>query len=76
MDGIREALLAKFGKVPLLDTYRQMAIRHQKAKHWDDAIWWAKRGLSLYGQQAARPDAVDDLEKRVAGYETKLSQQK
>jgi hypothetical protein len=75
MDGIRDALLAKFGRVPLLDTYRQMAIRHQKATNWNAAIWWAKRGLSLYGQQAARPEAVEDLEKRVAAYETKLSKQ-
>jgi tetratricopeptide (TPR) repeat protein len=75
MDDIREALWAKFGRVPLLDTYRQMAIRHQKAKNWDAAIWWAKRGLNLYGQQAARPEAVEDLEKRVAAYETKLSKQ-
>jgi hypothetical protein len=75
MDGIREALWAKFGRVPLLDTYRQMAIRHQKVKNWNAAIWWAKRGLNLYGQQAARPEAVEDLEKHVAAYETKLSKQ-
>jgi hypothetical protein len=34
MDGIRDALLAKFGEVPVLDTYRQMAIRQQKVKDW------------------------------------------
>jgi len=61
MDGIREALFAKFGKIPLLDTYRQMAIRQQKAKNWTEAIRWARRGLSLYGQDAARSEAVDDL---------------
>jgi hypothetical protein len=33
MDGIREALPTKFGKLPLLDTYRQMAVRHQKARN-------------------------------------------
>jgi hypothetical protein len=33
MDGIRETLFEKFGKVPLLDTYRQMAVRQQKAKN-------------------------------------------
>ena len=32
MSGIRDALQAKFGKVPLLDTYRQMSVRQQKAK--------------------------------------------
>lgn len=73
MDGIRDALLAKFGKVPLLETYRQMAIRQQKAKRWPDAIWWAERGLALYARSAARPDAVDDLEKRIAAYRAKLS---
>jgi hypothetical protein len=75
MDDIRDALLAKFGKVPLLDTYRQMAVRQQKAKNWAQAIWWAERGLSLYGQNAARPEAVDDLEKRVAAYHAKLSKE-
>lgn len=73
MNGIRNALLAKFGKVPLLDTYRQMAVRQQKAKNWKGAIWWAERGLTLYGQDAARPEAVEDLEKRVAAYRAKLS---
>jgi HIRAN domain len=61
MDGIRDALLQKFGKVPLLETYRQMAIRHQKAKDWAAALRWAERGLQLYGQNAARPEAVEDL---------------
>jgi hypothetical protein len=75
MDGIREALFGKFGKIPLLDTYRQMAIRQQRAKNWTEAIRWAKRGLSLYGQDAARSEAVDDLKKRIAAYEAKLSKQ-
>jgi hypothetical protein len=73
MDGIRDALLAKFGKVPLLDTYRQMAVRQQKAKNWPAAIWWAQRGLDLYGPNAARPEAVDDLQNRVGAYRAKLS---
>jgi hypothetical protein len=45
MDGVRAALLAKFGKVPVLETYRQMAIRRQKVKDWQQAIWWVERGL-------------------------------
>jgi hypothetical protein len=61
MDGIRNALLAKFGKVPLLETYRQMAIRQQKAKEWSEVPWWAERGLALYAQSAAHPEAVNDL---------------
>jgi hypothetical protein len=73
MNDIRDALLAKFGNVPLLARYRQMAIRQQKARNWAAAIWWAERGLSLYGENAARPEALDDLDKRVAAYRAKLS---
>jgi len=73
MDGIRDALLAKFGKVPLLDTYRQMSVRQQKAKNWQQALRWAERGLSLYGRHAARPEAVEDLEKRAAAYRARLT---
>lgn len=73
MDGIREGLLAKFGKVPVLDTYRQMAIRQQKAKDWAQAIWWAQRGLALYADHAARPEATDDLRQRLAAYQAKLT---
>lgn len=72
MDDITDALLAKFGKIPLLETYRQMAIRKQEAKKWPDAIWWAERGLALYAQGAALSEAVEDLEKRVAAYRAKL----
>jgi hypothetical protein len=73
MDGIRDALLAKFGEVPVLETYRQMAIRQQKVKNWQRAIWWAERGLALYGEQAARPESVDDLRNRLVAYQTKLT---
>jgi len=73
MDGIRDALLSKFGKVPLLETYRQMAVRQQKARNWTEALRWAERGLALYGDKAARPEAVDDLKKRVAAYSAKLN---
>jgi HIRAN domain len=64
MDGICEAFMAKWGKIPLLDTYRQMAIRQQRLKDWRACKWWAERGLALYGQQAAREEAVEDLIKR------------
>jgi hypothetical protein len=70
MDGIRNALLAKFGRVPILETYRQMAIRQQKVKDWQRAIWWAERGLALYGEQAARTESVDDLRNRLVAYQT------
>lgn len=61
---ICEKFKAKWGKVPLLDTYRQMAIRQQKQKNWNACLWWAERGLSLYGNDAARDEAVEDLTKR------------
>jgi hypothetical protein len=72
MDVIRPALLAKFHVVPLLETYTQMAIRQQKAKSWEQALWWARRGISLYGSQAARPEALTDLRNRVEAYIRKL----
>jgi hypothetical protein len=35
MDGIRAAFMAKWGRLPVLETYRQMAIRQQKARNFD-----------------------------------------
>jgi HIRAN domain/Zinc finger found in FPG and IleRS len=64
MESICAAFMAKWGKIPLLDTYRQMAIRQQKKKDWQACKWWAERGLALYGQRAAREEAVEDLIKR------------
>lgn len=64
MESICEAFVAKWEKIPLLDTYRQMAIRQQKKKDWEACRWWAERGLALYGQRAAREEAVEDLIKR------------
>lgn len=64
MEGICAAFMAKWGKIPLLDTYRQMAIRQQKLKDWQTCQWWVERGLALYGQRAAREEAVEDLIKR------------
>jgi hypothetical protein len=71
MGRIRSACLAYWGKVPVLDTYRQMAIRQQKQHDYGQALWWAERGIALYGDEAARPEAVDDLRKRAASYRTK-----
>jgi hypothetical protein len=64
METICEAFRKKWAKVPLLETYRQMAIRQQKQKNWRACLWWAERGLYLYGNNAAREDAVEDLLKR------------
>lgn len=72
MDVIRAALYEKFQLVPLLETYAQMAIRQQKSKNWENALWWARRGISLYGSDAARPEAVTDLKNRVEAYARKL----
>lgn len=66
MELICAAFVEKWGKVPLLETYRQMAIRQQKRRDWPAVVWWATRGLELYGTAAARSDAVDDLLKRRA----------
>jgi hypothetical protein len=75
MDGIRAAMVAKWGQVPVLETYRQMAIRQQKAKNFEQALWWAERGLALYAGDCARPEAVDDLQQRAASYRAKLHPQ-
>jgi Double zinc ribbon len=47
METICEAFRKKWAKVPLLQTYRQMAIRQEKEKNWRACLWWAERGLYL-----------------------------
>lgn len=64
MGTIRPALLSKFGVIPLIDMYRQAAVRCQKARDWEPVRVWAERGLTVYGADAARPEAVADLHKR------------
>ena len=64
MEAICAAFLQKWGAIPLLETYRQMAIRQSKRKDWQQVLWWAERGLAVYGSAAARQEAVEDLEKR------------
>jgi hypothetical protein len=64
MQQICAAFMAKWGKIPLLDTYRQMAVRQQKKKDWRACQWWAERGLALYADHGAREEAVEDLIKR------------
>lgn len=66
MVAIRPALFEKFGKIPLIDTYRQAAVRCQKARDWEAMRDWTERGIKVYGDQAARQDAVEDLHKRLA----------
>jgi hypothetical protein len=72
MDGIRQACIEKWGELPQLDTYRQMAIRQAKAHDYRQALWWAERGLSIYGSDCARPEYVEDLRERAARYRAKL----
>lgn len=67
MVSIRPALLEKFGKIPVIGMYRQAVIRFQRAKDWPMMVTWAERGISVYGGQAARPEVVEDLHKRL-GY--------
>jgi hypothetical protein len=43
MHTICEAFRAKWAKLPLLETYKQMAIRQQKRKDWQACLWWAER---------------------------------
>lgn len=73
MEVIRPALLEKFGQIPLVDVFRQAAIRCQKAHDWPAAARWAERGLSFYGTDAARPEAVDDLHKRLSHAQAKMA---
>jgi hypothetical protein len=75
MDGIRAAFMAKWGQVPVLELYRQMAIRQQKAKNFEQALWWAERGIAIYGTDCARPEAVQDLQKRADSFRGKLNPQ-
>jgi hypothetical protein len=72
MATIRAALHSKFRSVPLLETYRQQCIRQQKAKDYHRGLWWAERGLALYGNEAHSPDWTDDLKKRAAWFHAKL----
>lgn len=73
MDRILPALVEKFSVVPLLGTYRQAAIRHQKAKDYAEALRWAERGIALYGDKPAKQEMLADLQKRAASYRAKLA---
>ncbi len=66
MDSLRPVFIAKWGKIPLLETYRQMTIRQQKAGNYPQALWWAERGIVIYGNDSARTEFVEDLQHRAA----------
>ncbi len=67
------ALVELVGGVPLLDLYRQAAVRHQHAKNWEEALWWAQRGLTLYGDRALNPEWPDYLANRANRYQAELT---
>lgn len=73
MQPIRDAFIAKWSMIPWLHTYKQMCIRLAKAKEFEQALWWAERGIAVYGENAGRPDAVEDLRKRAETYRGKLA---
>jgi hypothetical protein len=63
---IRPALLDKFGVMPVIDMFRQAAVRCQKARDWQAVRDGAQRGISVYGDDAARPEARVDPGLRAA----------
>ena len=65
-------IVKAFGDLPLLEVYKQAAVRHQKAGNWQEALRWADAGVAMYGDQASRPEFREDLEKRAARYREKL----
>lgn len=71
-DSIRDALMSKWGKLPLLQTYRQAGIRHSKAGNLAGTVDWCERGIVMYGDDAFSQDWVVDLEKRSAQAQTRL----
>lgn len=73
MELIRSALVDKLGKVPMLETYRQMCIRQHKAQDWEAGLRWAERGLALYGSEAANGEWVTDLATRAMKFREKLA---
>ena len=68
MDTVRSALTADFGGVPFLELYRQAAVRHQHAHDYETALWWAERGLAIYGELALNVEWTDDLMRRAEKY--------
>lgn len=73
MGTIRPALIKTFGGLPLLEVYKQAAIRHQKAHEWTTALWWTQRGIEVYGNDAINAEVVEDLTRRSQNYAAKLA---
>lgn len=73
MPVIRPALIKVFDGLPLIEMYKQAAIRWQKARDWQAALRWAEAGLQVYGTEALQQEFVDDLVRRAAAYREKLT---
>lgn len=73
MTAIRPALMEKFGRIPLLETYKQACIRQTKAKNFTNALSWAERGLEIYGDDAYDVAWVEDLQTRAVKIETRIA---
>ncbi|SRR5579883_1310811 len=73
MSTIRPALVERFKGIPLLEPYRQICIRKQKAHEWQDVISWADRGIALYGEDSLDPTHLEDLRRRRSNAAAKLS---
>ena len=68
----------KWGEVPGLPLYRQSVIRFQKAKEYDSALWWARRGIEVHESATRGRDVeeIADLEKRIGKLEELRSKAK
>lgn len=75
MSVTRHALLQKFGHLPLLETYKQAAIRHTKAGRPAEALRWARRGVELYGADAHDQAWVGELRERVSRLQARIERQ-
>ena len=75
MDAIKKALVSDLGGLPLLELYKQAAIRHQHAHEYEMALWWAERGLEVYGEQYLDAEWTNDLAKRADKYRRALNPQ-
>jgi hypothetical protein len=73
MPSLRAALITELGGVPLLETYKQMCVRQQKAHDWERVIDWANRGIMVYGANAIDEAFINDLRSRLKTAQAKLA---
>lgn len=70
---IRVALLAKFGGLPLVDTYRQACVRQVKTGDLEAAYEWAQRGIEFYDRDALSKQWTDDLHRRMVSLASRIA---